>query len=251
MQISGGFSISGGGMAISNTASASVVPPAGDPDFADTILLVNAENSNVSDLSAASPAHTTELINGALLDTTVTKFGSGSIQLLGNGGYLRVIERDDLDFVSGDFTIEMWLYQQVNSTRGVVGKWNGSTSERGWALYTIGGGSGPTMNFYASNTGAGFSNTVGTIELTLNQWHHVAVTRESGVCKVWIDGVQDGEFTLANFVNTSRNVYFGVEELNGVPNNVPNTCRYDDIRFTAGVARYTAPFTPPGEHPTS
>lgn len=88
-----------------------------------------------------------------------------------------------------------------------------------------------------------FANVMNISELS-----HIALTRESGIAKLWHKGVLLGsssytESITSNIVHIGRNMGTNIEtvstyDLDGL---------IDAFRFTKGVARYTANFTPPTE----
>jgi len=95
---------------------------------------------------------------------------------------------------------------------------------------------------------AGAQRIAGSIQLSANQWYHIAVCRSSGTTKLFVNGTQSGSsysdsnsYVSPAYVNvgqymTSDGTFYGSEWLDGY---------IDDLRITKGMARYTANFTPP------
>jgi hypothetical protein len=83
-----------------------------------------------------------------------------------------------------------------------------------------------------------------TIAVVVNAWHHVAVVRQSGATKIYINGVSSGTptDTGAALINGAVPLHIGAAFETGV--NSFNGY-IDDLRITKGIARYTANFTPP------
>ncbi|WP_414614893.1 LamG domain-containing protein [Stenotrophomonas geniculata] len=79
------------------------------------------------------------------------------------------------------------------------------------------------------------------------QWHHVAVSRVAGVGRIFVDGLMSGQVAMPQSYDYSGTPFtIGCDKINGVL--VPGTQlvgTFDEVRFTKGVGRYTADFTPP------
>ena len=90
--------------------------------------------------------------------------------------------------------------------------------------------------------GGGSSLSGGANTWTINTWHHFATTRQNGVTRLFIDGVQkgsSGSSTAALNLGTTIN-------LNGdASGNYRWSGAMQDFRIYNGVAKYTANFTPP------
>jgi hypothetical protein len=90
--------------------------------------------------------------------------------------------------------------------------------------------------------GGGSSLSGGANTWTINTWHHFATTRQDGVTRLFIDGVQkgsSGSSTAALNLGTTIN-------LNGdASGNYRWSGAMQDFRIYNGVAKYTANFTPP------
>ena len=144
--------------------------------------------------------------------------------------------------LTNNFTIECWLYQTTFSGDTV---WMASYLT--WAT---------SVNFYCA-TRAGSPNVLlfragdsipitlnGDTGITVNTWTHVAVTRASGVTRMFVGGVlQTSTHTgSVNVSATAQPVRIGA----GGPSATETLPGYiSDLRVTKGYARYTATFTPP------
>ena len=82
-----------------------------------------------------------------------------------------------------------------------------------------------------------------SISLTINTWHHVAITRQNGTCRLFIDGTERGSATNTSSFNDTK---FAVGSQTGTSNSFSSGYIFD-ARFTIGLARYTSNFTPPTE----
>ena len=167
---------------------------------------------------------------------------------------------------TGDFTIECWAYRSAtNSGFGTMFDSRpflsgGTTSP---ATGTYAGISilwdGTNIATYQQGGSVAYGTSLsGNIAhgMATTTWYHVAVSRASGVCKIFINGVQKASFTdTTNYgFNTTSGAYAGTAgqantycrfgEANNAANN-NNGANYDEFRITVGVARYTAAFTAP------
>lgn len=129
----------------------------------------------------------------------------------------------------GDFTIEIWQW--------FIGIGNNPafidfTSADGNVVAPFGQVSptGP-LRYFANVTGA--VSILGTTTVTINTWHHIAVSRTSGTTSLQLDGTREGTFVDAsNYVGQA--CYLGqaansTNSLNGY---------FQDFRYTVGVGRY-------------
>ena len=200
-----------------------------------TELLLNFEDAAIFDYAALSNLGT---IGNADISTAVVKYGTGSLAFDGTGDYLTVYPEGDtnLDFGSGDFTVECWFYANslsASSYAALMGFHDGPNTSS-WAAYVRSNG----VFFYGSAatlTGAGTVNT--------STWHHFAASRSGSTIRVFLDGTQVDSDTVSG-TYTTGGLLFKVGEDNAGSNPAFNGY-IDDLRITKGLARYTANFTPP------
>jgi len=199
----------------------------------DTSLLCSFTNAGIFDSTAKNVLET---VGNAQIDTAVTKFGTGSMEFDGTGDWLKAPNSTELQFGTGDFTVEFWVYLatgDAGSNRGLVAKGGAST---GWLV---------SLN---TSENVVFTYTTSTITSTgsinLDAWNHIAVVREgtgSNETKIYINGTNDGTGTVSTNFNQTQVMYIGANRAAGDPMKG----YIDDLRITKGVARYTAAFTPP------
>jgi hypothetical protein len=91
-----------------------------------------------------------------------------------------------------------------------------------------------TLMYYTDNV-----QLESSIDMNLNTWNHIALTRDSGTLTIWVNGVSGG--TYADSTNlTQQRVFIG-----GSSNNGLNMTGYiSNLRMVNGVAVYTDTFTP-------
>jgi alpha-tubulin suppressor-like RCC1 family protein len=164
-----------------------------------------------------------------LLDGSVTSYAIG---FDGIGDSLTIPTNTAFVFGTGNFTIESWFY----ITSGTVGT----------IFDTRSGAVGITPLLYIAASALryyinGGDVIVSTTTLSLNTWYHVALVRNSGSSKMYLNGVQTGStyvdtnnFTLTNTITIGRG-NDGANSLNGYISN---------LRVVKGQALYTSSFTP-------
>lgn len=167
-----------------------------------------------------------------------------------------------LDIGSSDYTIETMIrFDSLPSASGyhsIFSRWDVANNERSYRLI-LGGSSFNNSCLQFDTSTDGLSGTVSTPILypwvpVLNTYYHLAIVRASGEDLLFVDGKQLG------LPVTDSNAYFsgGAEKLaigsevttiGGVlVQPVAGTTlsgRMDETRFTNGVGRYTATFSPP------
>lgn len=148
----------------------------------------------------------------------------------------------DITFGTSDFTMEAWVYITADFSTTFTQIISLGTSLTDADNVRLGVGAG-TNNFGVQLGATGYTNSP-TI-WSLNTWYHVALTRNSGTCNLWINGTKDttvgssGDMTFtrdhqARPVGISRITYAAVRAM---PGNI------DEVRISS-VARYTSNFTP-------
>jgi hypothetical protein len=208
---------------------------AADPDFDKVVLLLHADGTNGSTTftdSSATPK-TAIAYNGAIISTAESKFGGSSLYFSGPTSHLRASPESAFTIGTDDFTMECWANYSSYSGARPLGLFNGTTGIV--QMYISSGALGiETRDAYG---GAGGS-------VPLNEWVHLAVTRESGVVRSFINGTKVYEYTDSGSLGTPAQVNINQYGNGG---GSGGTGYIDDVRITIGLARYVANFTPPTE----
>jgi len=148
--------------------------------------------------------------------------------------YLSTTANAGLNFGTGDFTLEAWVYPTTTlgdatciltsvSSGGLMFGTNGGAGSGVWAL---------------GRRGIAWDNSSSAIPV-LNQWSHIAVCRSGTSVRIFVNGVQSGStFTNSTSYDLSSGgtiIGYQVSYMNGYFSNVRAT----------NSALYTATFTPP------
>lgn len=187
----------------------------------------------------------------AQIDTAQSKFGGASGLLDGTGDYLSTPWHTDFDVAAGNFTIDFWFrwnasggYQWLYSGRQAGGDDNNylglGFSNGGTVLDYFASSNGTSWDLLLGDTG-GLDR--GSITVTTGVWHHFALTRSGNNWYGFIDGVLDWSKTISGTVIAADSLFL-IGAHNALGSNFNGWI--DDFRFTKGLARWTAAFTPPG-----
>ena len=155
----------------------------------------------------------------------------------GSSQYISVTPNTSLQFGSGDFTIECWVYKSAN----------GSTYD---GICQLGTNSSGNDGFYliASNTATGYEfGSQGVAICSYNgsirdsQWHHIAVSRTGTTTRMFIDGVQRSSYGSTYTIPSTATVF-----TSGVFSSSYYYLGYiSNLRLIKGTGLYTANFIPP------
>lgn len=165
----------------------------------------------------------------------------GIVKFDGTGDYLRnTTNLSDYQFGTGDFTVEAWIYKSTN----------GSNNYDGICTYGTNGSATDGWFFEVSATRGYVFWIGGTQQISFNEspntnkWIHTSVTRESGVVRLFVNGVLKQEVSLQTSVPTTGTSFDIGTYAIGTGNFYFNGY-ISNLRLTKGTALYTSNFTPP------
>lgn len=206
-------------------------PPATDPPFQKVALLLHGDGTN--------GAQNNTFLDSSTNNFTITRTGNvaqGTFSpfSLAAGYWSNYFGASDAYFVtsslislSGNFTLEAWVYRTANDTNYSV-VWNDATAN---------------VQIGYSNTGAVIVylggwviNNIGTA-LSANTWHHYAIVRSGTTVTAYVDGVSVASGTSSYTA--------GVRRVGGFGGTGYNVLGYlSNVRVT-NTAVYSSAFTPP------
>lgn len=218
----------------------------------NTKLLLHADGTNGSTTftDSSASAHGVTASGGAQISTTQSKFGGASASFNGTAStYVSTPGSTDFSFTNTDsLTIDFWF--KLNDTATAMAfmggaTWANDTTVDSWVIDTYQG-----LRFAHYSSQIAYSWTKDT------NWHHFALVGVNGSFTMYLDGTSVATGTMsASWGSPSSTLYLGTGGTH-YTNNVFLNAYMDEVRFTKGVARWTANFTPPsapysGGSPTS
>lgn len=197
----------------------------------NTSLLLNFTNAGIVD---GTMKNNLETVGNAQVNTSIVKYGTGSMAFNGSSGYLfSNVNMPQFAFGTGNFTIEYWIYFNTTAQQGVIGFRPATTN-----------GAYPNMYFISSSLKYVVNGVevLASSSLSTGVWYHIAVSRSETSTRLFVNGVQQGSaytdttnYLASRLVVGADDYSIGTTVLNGY---------LDDLRITR-FARYTANFTPP------
>jgi len=194
----------------------------------NTKFLLNPETS-ISDLSQSS---TITCLGNTATSTTQAKFSNTrSIYGDGSGDYVSM----PIDPIgTDDFTVEAWIYPtSMGSTATAI---SGAT---------IGGAMGVVFRkdqWFIGNNTTNQTFTSAANKFVINQWQHIAMTRQGTSVKLFYNGTLFDSGTNSYNLNQTKYVLYAAYTDGSY---LSFAGHIQDFRITKGLARYTANFTPP------
>ena len=217
-----------------------------DALFSQVSLLLHMDGSGSSFVDSSSSPKTVTVFGSAVQSSTQARFGGASFEG-GSSKYLSVTGNSAFNFGTGDFTVELWAYPtSTPNGSGLISNSYTDDSLVGFALAfsqpgTLGVGTGSSLFFGWYDSGWSGISTSST--LSLNAWNHVAVSRNNGTSRLFLNGTQVGSSVTTPQLPNMDTLWIGRKwDDNQV---TPNFIGYiDEVRITKGSARYTSTFTP-------
>jgi len=212
--------------------SQQLYPQIGDPYLNNVILYLKGDDLN--DNSPINRMVTNN--NNVIVNTLIKKYGSGSLDF--NRSNSLSFTGDDLNFTNQDFTVESWVYNRSFTPYNFLyGSWEGTVTLSSFLAavnntslshaFSESGFYTPAYEYYYN------------IPFNLNQWYHLAFTRQGNAFKSWVNGnlVDQRNFNISLYSSN----HFSIGANN---NNQSADALIDSFRITKGVARYIGNFDP-------
>ena len=161
------------------------------------------------------------------------KFGTGSVLFQANGDLLDLVNATDLQFDTGPFTLETFVFLNDRNRRQQIFN-KGIIPNTTFGLYID-----------ANNKLTGQHGTTlvtGTNSISTGTWHHLAMCRDpSNNVRIFLDGNLEGTVTSTANVTNGDPITMGGQESDGT---LYLGGYLDEIRVST-TYRYTAGFAPP------
>ena len=213
----------------------------GDPYFANVVSLLHFDGANGSTTFTDVTGRAWTAQNSADIRTDVSKFGGASGWFQNtpgtgseNGSRIMTPDAADLQFGTGDFTVEGWFIPQTPLLGLGAFYRKGQNTADGLQLAVT-----PTQLTLRADSS---TDTNVAVSLSTSTWSHIAFTRQAGLVRFFVNGDLVGS-AMRTFNHTDTEALF----IGSVTSDTRFSYRgrIDDLRITKGVARYTAAFSPP------
>ncbi len=215
----------------------------GDPLFASVALLFGFDQRDgaAGFINDSDSCFIQTATGNAQADTAQFKFGTASLALDGASDFLTVPSNALLSVSNGDFCVECFVRRTGASKLQAIAAKRPGAGVSEWATYI-----NVTTNallFQAFDASVAVVALAGTTALLADTWYHVAFSRQGTTWRIFLDGALEasGSQSAAPVANSIA-LHIG-RDLSNVARDFRGFI--DEFRFTAGNARYTAPFTPP------
>ncbi len=244
---SAGSGGAGGGLSGSGTAGTdgrlviNYTGTTGNIDTASTFLLHmdGADTSTTFTDSCRYPTTFTPAGN-AQIDTAQSKFNSASGLFDGTGDYLTATYVPaTMDWWKSDYTIDAWIRAGSfdASPSNLIGNMAPASNVDYWSFGPVTSGG---LNFYYYNgTGITVSSPTGLI--SVNTWHHIAMTHRAGTITLYVDGIEVASAAVSGTPQSSAGTQLTV----GAYNSGYYAGHIDELRVTYGRALWTDAFEVP------
>lgn len=213
-------------------------------DDSYTKSLLHFDGADASTTFTDGSGKTWTTYGNSQLDTSVASpltNGNSTGLFDGAGDYIDTPDNADFDIGSGDFTVDFWVKRAATGAQWICGQSDSSatTSSLSISLDFLLGGQMRFQIWSATNYNAQSTTSFGT-----STWYHVAGVRYGNTLTNYVDGIAEGTSNVTGVtVNNSANKWaigrlgeYNAAALNG---------RVEEFRFSKGIARWTANFTPP------
>ena len=135
--------------------------------------VINDRAFGVISNGGSNPDNIFSVNGGAAIGTYRRKYGSGSLQLDGDGDYIQITDNANFDFSTGEFVIDCWVYPITTGAQHIMSKGSSSTDQ--WSLY-LDASNQPVFEF---NDGTNSFSIVSPTPVATYDWTHVAIERNN------------------------------------------------------------------------
>ena len=216
----------------------------------DTKILLHYDGSNGGTTFTESGLNRTMTATGTpTTSTTITPvFGTASLLLNGTSQIATAVSLTEIAVGTGDFTAETWFRSSsATSADGYILRIVGTST------FSIRIGSATYSDKLLISMVDGTTSAMYTINKTrstdlLNIWHHIAVVRQSGVLKVYLNGIQENMTQVSS--GTTQASWSDTTNITSLTNFIVGGStsgfigNIDETRISK-IAVYTSNFTVP------
>ena len=214
-------------------------------DDANTVALLHMDGADASTTFTDESGKTWTAGGNAQIDTAQYKFGGASGLFDGSGDYIDTPDSADFHVSNEDFTIDMWIRPAALNQIGFI------------CAQADSGGADASISWYMRmqadesiiagivSGGTLYEAAIAANSYAANTWGHLALIRYSNTIKLFWNGTAGA--TTANVTGVTANNSTNKPTIGrlGEYNGHYYSGWIDEFRFSKGIARWTANFTPP------
>jgi len=229
------------------------MPPPPPDEFTKVLIHSNTTDGDTVFVNSSQFDHPIVTHGGAKHSTDQAKFGTSSIYPARvsntDSGYISTHNSPDFDVGAGDFTIDLWAYvNNIEHMPTLCGKWNNNGSSDFDSAFQL------TFNssklYYAYTLDGSSRLDIDSVDVfPASTWTHVAVVKSGTTIMLFINGtLKDSKSEPGTLYHSSRALTIGALPIDHDGDIIGGVDGYiDEFRFSKGIARWTANFTPPTE----
>jgi hypothetical protein len=208
-----------------------------------TKLLLHADEEPLADFSGNDQG--VFIIGNTEISSAQSKFGGASMYFDEVSSWVSIVDNDDFDLSTGDFTIDCWVRLYLDSGFAPICANRTVQGIQGFA-FGVNTPNGKTELYCKINTSwyGPLLSTTSTVASD-GDWHHIALVRYNDDWTIYVDGVSSASTTQAGTLEkVDTNLVIGADA-----SSPTDTLQgyIDEFRISKGIARWTENFTPPTE----
>lgn len=216
--------------------------PAGPTSYDNISVKATTIQDYSADIKGSGSNHTLVINNDCGVrsvyesNNPASHYGS-AISFEDTGDNITMSGSSDFNFGTGDFTIEAWVKPRtLSGTHQII---SCDVNNDNWQLMRHSSG---VLRWNSKGTNEGSTSAYNTTyDLPLNQWSHVAVSREDDILRIFLNGVPIGHFYgYAANLDFSGSPCWGAWDGDKDLENWRGCMT--DMRIYKGVAKYNASF---------
>lgn len=213
----------------------------GDPNWNQVSCLLHFDGAHDSTAFIDQTGKTVGVVGAARLTTALKRFGTAG-GLFYRSDRITLPASADFDYGTGDLTFETFVLLGEITSGGSTSPTSQYLMDLGanGLVWSINGDAGGST--YFTTSGSGIISKTG-IGWETGRWYHLAITREAGTVRLFIDGALVATSTYAGALGTSGAALSIGNYGGGGSYGISGVL--DELRITKGHARYTEAFTPP------
>jgi hypothetical protein len=211
----------------------------------ESIVEVTGVSARFNDLARFSYSLDSETAGFPVLSNTQSKTGTTSAYFGSTSNEIQIPQEQDVIqsalSANNQFTIEFWYYEETETEfpRLISVQQTSSASTRQFGINRLSNNNIEVVN----QDGRLIRSSFGSV--SIQNWHHIAVTADNGTLELYIDGVLDGTSTGTTFIDAQSEFNIGGTGPYLSTDDRYHLDGYMDLFRVSNSVRYTTNFTPP------